>query len=100
MNTIEEAIEALQKGKFVVVVDDAERENEGDLILAAQFATPTNLAFLLKYTSGLVCCAVTEEKAEELEIPLMVEKNRDQFQTAFTVTVDAKEGISTPFLRN
>ncbi|HEX2672664.1 MAG TPA: 3,4-dihydroxy-2-butanone-4-phosphate synthase, partial [Polyangiaceae bacterium] len=82
---VEQAIAALQRGEFVVVADDASRENEGDLILLADRATPEALAFLIRYSSGLVCVAMTAERLEALRLPLMVSDNTESHSTAFTV---------------
>jgi 3,4-dihydroxy 2-butanone 4-phosphate synthase/GTP cyclohydrolase II len=92
---VEAAIAAIARGEIVVVVDDEDRENEGDLIVAGEFATPETLAFFVRWTSGLICAAVTEERADELELPLMVTANTEVQRTAFTVTVDAIAGTST-----
>jgi 3,4-dihydroxy 2-butanone 4-phosphate synthase/GTP cyclohydrolase II len=85
---IERALEALRDGRFVVVADDEKRENEGDLILAAQSATPEKIAFMVRHTSGLICLPTTGERLDELDIPMMVADNTDNFQTAFTISVD------------
>jgi 3,4-dihydroxy 2-butanone 4-phosphate synthase/GTP cyclohydrolase II len=92
---IEEAIAAIGRGEIVLVVDDEDRENEGDLILAADAATPEKLAFFIRYTSGLICTAITEQRADELNLRLMVERNTESQRTAFTVTVDAIVGTTT-----
>lgn len=94
-NDVEEALIALARGDFVVVADDAARENEGDLILAAETVTHERLAFMLRHTSGVVCVALSEERADELELPLMVPKNSESQRTAFTVSVDFRHGTST-----
>jgi 3,4-dihydroxy 2-butanone 4-phosphate synthase/GTP cyclohydrolase II len=93
--TIEEAVEAVAAGRAVVVVDDADRENEGDLIFAAELATPELMAFMVRYTSGFVCAPLTEADADRLELPPMYHTNQDRRGTAYTVTVDAREGVST-----
>ncbi len=95
LSTIEEAIEAIGRGGMVVVVDDENRENEGDLILAAEFATPENIAFFLAFTSGLICVPLLPERLDELELPLMVSHNTESQRTAFTVTVDFRPGTTT-----
>ena len=82
--TIEEALKAFREGRPVVVVDDEDRENEGDLIFPAQFATPELVNFALKEARGLLCVAITEERARELDLPPMVKENRDPHGTAFT----------------
>eukprot|EP00281_Chroomonas_sp_CCMP1168_P030233 CAMPEP_0206248696 /NCGR_PEP_ID=MMETSP0047_2-20121206/20507_1 /ASSEMBLY_ACC=CAM_ASM_000192 /TAXON_ID=195065 /ORGANISM="Chroomonas mesostigmatica_cf, Strain CCMP1168" /LENGTH=222 /DNA_ID=CAMNT_0053674357 /DNA_START=14 /DNA_END=682 /DNA_ORIENTATION=+ len=89
------AIEAIGKGQLVVVVDDESRENEGDLIMAAEKATKETIAFMIRHTSGVICVSLAGERLEELEMPQMVVKNEDQKGTAFTVSVDLKHGIST-----
>ncbi|KAL1289574.1 hypothetical protein HN51_057989 [Arachis hypogaea] len=95
--SIPEAIEDIRQGKMVVVVDDEDRENEGDLIMAAQLATPEAMAFIVKHGTGIVCVSMKEEDLERLELPLMVNSkdNDEKLRTAFTVTVDAKHGTST-----
>lgn len=92
---IERAIADIAVGRPVVVVDDEDRENEGDLIFAAQMATPELLAFMVRYTSGYVCVALTEEDCVRLDLPPMYHTNQDQRGTAYTVTVDAREGVRT-----
>jgi 3,4-dihydroxy 2-butanone 4-phosphate synthase / GTP cyclohydrolase II len=96
-NTIEEAIEDIKAGKMIVVVDDEDRENEGDLLMAAEMATPETINFMAKHGRGLICLPMTKERLKELNIHQMVEKNTDLNETAFTVSIDAKEtttGIS------
>src|SRR5487761_2194861 len=93
--SIEEAIAAIGRGETVLVLDDEDRENEGDLICAAEAVTPEKLAFFVRYTSGLICAAITEQRADELELPLMVARNTESQRTAFTVTVDAVAGTTT-----
>ena len=95
LNTIREAIDAIAAGEFVIVVDDEDRENEGDLIIAAECVTAENMAFMVKYTSGVVCCPITNERADALHLPLMVANNTEAMGTAFTVSVDVAEGTST-----
>ncbi|MEE2682575.1 MAG: bifunctional 3,4-dihydroxy-2-butanone-4-phosphate synthase/GTP cyclohydrolase II [Actinomycetota bacterium] len=95
LNTIREAIDAIAAGKFVVVVDDEDRENEGDLIIAAESVTDEDMAFMVKYTSGVVCCPITNERADALHLPLMVANNTEAMGTAFTVSVDVAEGTTT-----
>jgi len=92
---IEEAIAAIRSGQIVVVVDDEDRENEGDLIVAAEHATPEAMAFFVQHTSGLICAAVTAERADQLDLPLMVERNTETQRTAFTVTIDYRNGTTT-----
>jgi 3,4-dihydroxy 2-butanone 4-phosphate synthase/GTP cyclohydrolase II len=93
--SIEDAIAAVAAGQIVVVVDDEDRENEGDLIVAAEYAAPEVIAFFVRHTSGLICAAITNERADELDLPLMVEHNTESQRTAFTVTVDFRVGTTT-----
>ncbi|MGY0236969.1 bifunctional 3,4-dihydroxy-2-butanone-4-phosphate synthase/GTP cyclohydrolase II [Longispora urticae] len=93
--SIEDAVAAVAAGKPVVVVDDEDRENEGDLIFAAELATPELLAFTVRYTSGYICAPLTEAEADRLELPPMYHTNQDRRGTAYTVTVDARENVST-----
>jgi 3,4-dihydroxy 2-butanone 4-phosphate synthase/GTP cyclohydrolase II len=93
--TIEEAIEDIRAGRMVVVCDDEDRENEGDLTLAAQFATPEAINFMAKEGRGLICLALTPERCDELGLDLMAAKNESPFETAFTVSVEAREGVTT-----
>src|SRR5436305_5602202 len=93
--TVEEAIEDIRQGKFVVVVDAAERENEGDLTIAAQFATPEAINFMATHGRGLICLCLTEARCDELELRPMTERNETPFGTAFTISIEAREGIST-----
>ncbi len=95
MNTVTEAIEDFRQGRMVVVVDDENRENEGDLVLAAQFATPEAVNFMAVHARGLICLALTPERCDELDLPLMAAKNEDPLRTAFTVSIDAREGVTT-----
>jgi len=88
-NTIDQAIQDIREGKMVIVVDDEDRENEGDLVMAAQKVTPESINFMAKYARGLICVPMTARKVEELELPQMVEQNSDIHGTAFTVSVDA-----------
>ncbi len=94
-SSIEEAVAQVAAGRPVVVVDDADRENEGDLIFAAELATPEMLALMVRYTSGFICVPLTEADADRLELPPMYRVNQDKRGTAYTVTVDAREGVST-----
>jgi 3,4-dihydroxy 2-butanone 4-phosphate synthase / GTP cyclohydrolase II len=94
-STIEEAIEDIREGKMVVVCDAEDRENEGDLTMAAQFVTPDAINFMATHGRGLICLALTGERCDELGLDLMAAKNESPFQTAFTVSVEAREGITT-----
>jgi 3,4-dihydroxy 2-butanone 4-phosphate synthase / GTP cyclohydrolase II len=93
--TVEEAIEDIRHGKFVVVVDAADRENEGDLTIAAQFATPEAIAFMATHGRGLICLCLTEERCEALRLRPMTDRNETPHGTAFTISIEAREGIST-----
>src|SRR5918997_4091783 len=92
---IEEAIEDVAAGRLVVVVDDEDRENEGDLIMAAAKVTPEAIAFMVRHCSGIVCVPLESERLEQLELPLMAPDNSETMRTAFTVSVDAVSGVST-----
>ena len=93
--SIEEAVASIGRGEIVVVVDDEDRENEGDLIMAAEHATPEKIAFFLHHTSGYICAPITAERARELDLPHMVSQNTESMRTAFLVTVDYRHGTST-----
>jgi 3,4-dihydroxy 2-butanone 4-phosphate synthase/GTP cyclohydrolase II len=93
--TIEEALEEIRAGRMVVVCDDEHRENEGDLTLAAQFATPEAINFMAKEGRGLICLSLTPERCEELGLELMAAKNESSFETPFTVSIEAREGVTT-----
>jgi 3,4-dihydroxy 2-butanone 4-phosphate synthase/GTP cyclohydrolase II len=95
MSNLEKVLSNFKAGKFIVVTDDENRENEADLILLADKATPENIGFMVRYTSGVICGIITEETAKKLKLPLMVKRNEDNHTTAFTVTVDAIAGRST-----
>src|SRR2546430_9215347 len=92
---VEDAIAAVGRGEIVVVVDDEDRENEGDLIVAAEYATPEKIAFFLSHTSGLICAPLTAGRCDELQLPLMVAENTESQRTAFTVSVDVRHGTTT-----
>jgi 3,4-dihydroxy 2-butanone 4-phosphate synthase/GTP cyclohydrolase II len=93
--TVEQAIDDIHQGRMVVVVDDADRENEGDLIMAAEKVTAEDLAFMIRHTSGVVCMPIVGERLDELQIPMMVAGSHDLRRTAFTVSVDASRGTTT-----
>src|ERR671924_2420842 len=93
--SIEEALEEIRAGKMVVVCDAEDRENEGDLTLAAQFATPENINFMAREGRGLICLALTPERCDELGLDLMAAKNESAFDTPFTVTIEARDGVTT-----
>src|SRR5271155_4444699 len=92
---VEDAIAAIRAGKMVIVVDDGDRENEGDLTIAAEKITPEVINFMARYGRGLICLAMTPERLDELEIPLMVSHNSSRFETAFCVSIEAKKGTTT-----
>lgn len=94
-NTIDEAIEDIAKGKLVILVDDEDRENEGDLCMAAEKVTPEAINFMARYGRGLICLSLTPERVEELKLPMMTEDNTSPFGTAFTVSIEAKKGVTT-----
>ena len=93
--TIENAIDAIARGEAVVVVDDANRENEGDLIIAAEKTTPDTMAFMVRHTSGVICMPLEGDRLDDLQLPMMVAENTTAYRTAFTVSVDAKRGTTT-----
>jgi len=95
VSIIREAIEDIKNGKMIVLCDNEDRENEGDLTMAAEKVTPEAINFMAKYGRGLICLSLTEEHIERLELPLMVKENTSTFQTAFTVSIDAKKGTTT-----
>ena len=92
---IEDAIDAFRAGKMIIVVDDEDRENEGDLTVAAQFATPDAINFMARYGRGLICLCLTEERCDQLELRPMTSKNEATFGTAFTISVEARDGVTT-----
>src|SRR5215204_4678554 len=93
--TVEEAIDDIRAGRFVIVVDDPDRENEGDLVIAAQFATPEAINFMATHARGLICLCLTEERADHMGLRPMTEHNETPLGTAFTVSVEAREGVTT-----
>ena len=94
-NTMEEAIQEIQAGRMIVLVDDEDRENEGDLVMAAEKVTPEAINFMARYGRGLICLTLTVERAEELQLPPMAPENTAVFGTAFTVSIDARKGVTT-----
>src|SRR6266576_5036049 len=92
---IEDAIAAMGQGEMVIVVDDADRENEGDLVMAAEYATPDKIAFFLSHTSGVICAPLTGDRLDALDLPPMVQENTESQRTAFTVSVDFRHGTTT-----
>ena len=95
LSSIEEIVECARNGKLFVLVDDENRENEGDLIFPAQLITPNIINFMAKYGRGLICLALTEERSKELDLKPMDRRNTSKFDTAFTVSIEAKEGVTT-----
>ncbi len=95
INRVQKAIEEIRQGKMVILCDDEDRENEGDLTMAAEKVTPDAINFMAKYGRGLICLTLTDEKCRQLDLPMMVQDNTSSFQTAFTVSVDAKQGVTT-----
>ncbi|MEN8259614.1 MAG: 3,4-dihydroxy-2-butanone-4-phosphate synthase, partial [Pseudomonadota bacterium] len=95
MNSIEEIIEDLRQGKMVVIMDDEERENEGDLVMSAPLCRPEDVNFMARYGRGLICLTLTRERCQQLRLPLMVNENKTAHSTNFTVSIEAASGIST-----
>jgi 3,4-dihydroxy 2-butanone 4-phosphate synthase/GTP cyclohydrolase II len=95
MSNLQKVLDAYKNGDLIIVTDDADRENEGDLMILAEKATPEKVAFMVRHTTGILCVAMTQERARTLHLPLMVEENQDSKKTAFTVSVDYKPGITT-----
>jgi 3,4-dihydroxy 2-butanone 4-phosphate synthase/GTP cyclohydrolase II len=95
IDPVEDAVAAVARGEIVVVLDDGDREDEGDLVMAAEHADADRMAFFVRHTSGLVCVAVTNARADRLDLPLMVARNTEAQRTAFTITVDYRHGTST-----
>src|SRR5687768_17236560 len=95
IDSIESVIADLKKGKMVVVVDDAQRENEGDLVLAAEHVTPEAINFMARFGRGLICLTLTRERCERLRLPPMVARNGTKMGTAFTVSIEAAQGVTT-----
>ncbi|MGA2517810.1 MAG: bifunctional 3,4-dihydroxy-2-butanone-4-phosphate synthase/GTP cyclohydrolase II [Thermodesulfobacteriota bacterium] len=95
IHRIEAALEDIRHGKMVILVDDEDRENEGDLTMAAEKVTPETINFMARYGRGLICLSLTDERLNELRLPMMVSENTSRFQTAFTVSIDARKGVTT-----
>jgi 3,4-dihydroxy 2-butanone 4-phosphate synthase/GTP cyclohydrolase II len=95
MKNIAQAVEIFAQGKFLVVIDDEDRENEGDLIISGEKITDQDMAFLIRHTSGIICSAISAKRAKDLNLPIMVRENEDSRRTAFTVSIDAREGLTT-----
>ena len=95
MSQLQSALDAFKNGDLIIVTDDADRENEGDLFILASKATAEKVAFMVARTTGILCVAMTQDRARHLRLPLMVEENQDSKKTAFTVSVDYKVGLTT-----
>ena len=95
LSPIEDVIEDARNGRMFILVDDEDRENEGDLIIPAQMATPDAINFMAKHGRGLICLSMTGKRIKELGIPLMASNNQERHQTAFTVSIEAREGVTT-----
>jgi len=95
LNSIEEIIEDMRQGRMVIIMDDEDRENEGDLLLAASAATPEDINFMARYGRGLICLTLTQQRCEQLQLPLMVSRNTAQLATNFTVSIEAAKGVTT-----
>jgi 3,4-dihydroxy 2-butanone 4-phosphate synthase/GTP cyclohydrolase II len=95
VSTIEEALDDIRQGRMVILVDDEDRENEGDLTMSAEKVTPETINFMAKYGRGLICLSLAEERLNELRLPMMVTDNTSRFQTAFTISIDARKGVTT-----
>src|SRR3990172_2235755 len=94
-NSIEEAVEDIKKGRMIILVDDEDRENEGDLMIAAEKTTPEAINFMTKHGRGLICLSLTPERVAALNLPMMVENNEARFGTAFTISIEARHGVTT-----
>lgn len=95
ISSIDEGLQDIREGKMVIIVDDEDRENEGDVMIAAEKITPKAVTFMARYACGLICLSLTEKRVRELKLPLMVENNTSQYKTAFTVSIEAKHGVTT-----
>jgi 3,4-dihydroxy 2-butanone 4-phosphate synthase / GTP cyclohydrolase II len=95
VNTIPEALESLRQGRFIILMDDEDRENEGDLVIAAEKITPQGINFMARYGRGLICLALTPDRVDALDLPMMTARNDSPFETAFTVSIEARRGVTT-----
>jgi 3,4-dihydroxy 2-butanone 4-phosphate synthase/GTP cyclohydrolase II len=95
ISSIDEGLQDIREGKMVIIVDDEDRENEGDIMIPAEKITPEAVTFMARYACGLICLSLTEKRVRELKLPLMVEDNTSQYKTAFTVSIEAKQGVTT-----
>ena len=97
LNSIEEIIEDIRQGKMVILMDDEDRENEGDLVMAAEHCTAEAINFMARFGRGLICMPMTRDRCEQLGLPLMVQQNASGFGTKFTLSIEAREGVTTAF---
>ncbi len=95
ISSIEEVLQDVREGKMIIIVDDEDRENEGDVMIASEKVTPEAITFMARYACGLICLSLTEDRVRQLDLPLMVQDNTSPYNTAFTVSIEAKEGITT-----
>jgi 3,4-dihydroxy 2-butanone 4-phosphate synthase/GTP cyclohydrolase II len=95
ISSIDDVLQDIREGKMVIIIDDEDRENEGDVMIAAEKVTPEAITFMARYACGLICLSLTEKRVRELELPLMVQENTSQYNTAFTVSIEAKHGVTT-----
>ena len=95
ISSIDDGLRDIREGKMVIIVDDEDRENEGDIMIPAEKVTPEAVTFMARYACGLICLSLTEKRVRELKLPLMVENNTSQYKTAFTVSIEAKSGVTT-----
>lgn len=95
ISSIDDSLQDIREGKMVIIVDDEDRENEGDVMIAAEKVTPEAINFMARYACGLICLSLTEKRVRELKLPLMVEHNTSQYNTAFTISIEAKHGVTT-----
>ena len=93
--TIEQAVETLKAGKMIILMDDEDRENEGDLVVAAEYATPESINFMSRHGCGLICLSMAEELIDKLQLPMMAQNNKSPYGTAFTISIEAAKGVST-----
>src|SRR5512147_1959980 len=95
LSTIDEIIEDARNGRMFILIDDENRENEGDLVIPAQMATPAAINFMARYGRGLICLALSRRRVADLKLPLMPQRNTSRHQTAFTISIEAREGVTT-----
>ena len=97
ISSIDDGLRDIREGKMVIIVDDEDRENEGDVMIPAEKVTPEAVTFMARYACGLICLSLTEKRVRELKLPLMVENNTSQYKTAFTVSIEAKQVLQPVF---